>query len=121
MAAFNNILIRAHCPSCSRLATILCQTHVASSFTGDHTGRFCLRNYWIGEKMAWWPKDRPEYAGWRCVGEPNQESECALEACYAFCNYCKGDLYAVIQFKALTPVRVIAIGPESEWPSIYSK
>jgi len=40
MGAFNWILIEARCPSCHRVSSLKAQTHVASDYDGDETGRF---------------------------------------------------------------------------------
>lgn len=43
----------------------------------------------------------------------------AREACYAKCQSCKAELYAVLQFSEFTPVKILDIGFETEWPEGY--
>jgi hypothetical protein len=121
MAAFNWIEIDGECPSCGRAATLRCQTHVASDFGGDDTGRFCNRVYRLGDPMAWWPRDHRKYASWREDSEPDQPEDQAVEACYASCTACGAELYAVLRFHEVKAVEVLGVGLEVEWPANYSR
>jgi hypothetical protein len=120
MAAYNWIHTDATCPSCQEMATIRCQTHIASSFDGDETGRFFDRVFSIGDKMPWFPEGHPEYETWCFEGDP-WTVEDAREACYSTCQKCHAELYAVIQFSHFTPVRVLEIGFQKNWPKGYHK
>jgi hypothetical protein len=121
MAAFNNIIVEAMCPSCGGFKTIECQTHVASDFNGDQTGRFCHRDYKLGEKMVWWPQSDTRYHNWRegnsvePVADPRNDVEC----CYSKCLECKAELYAVIRFEETVPVELLEVGLEKDWPVGY--
>jgi hypothetical protein len=121
MAAYNWIVIEEKCPSCQQWGSIRCQTHVASSYDGDETGRFLDRVYRIGDEMAWWPRGHRKFEVWREEGEPNQPSEYALEACYSKCGGCGAELYAVIRFQHLKPIEVVEVGLESHWPESYAR
>jgi hypothetical protein len=118
VAAFNNIAIEATCPACGLQARIDCQTHVASSFKGDSRGRFCMRTYRLGEPMAWWPREHPEFASWRVPSE-NEGAEYCEEACDAQCTACNATLCVLIRFKENVPLEVVDIGREAAWPSTH--
>jgi len=123
MAAYNWINIDAMCPSCNKVVSIRCQTHIASDFGGDENGRFLHREYQLGDKMAWWPEDHKRFLNWReeWRGDSgNLQSDQAVEACYAYCENCEAKLCVVIQFENLRPVEVIRITLEEDWPDGYS-
>jgi len=120
MAAYNWIEVEASCPACQALATIRCQTHIASSFDGDGSGRFCHRTYRLGEAMAWWTPDDNRFSGWSADADPKHRPA-VEEACYALCEHCKAELYAVIAFENLVPRKLLATGLERDWPDNYSK
>jgi hypothetical protein len=119
MAAYNWIIIEGHCPSCKQPAPIRCQTHIASSYDGDETGRFFDRVYRIGSRMAWWPEGHKDFDRWRENSEPGQPPNLAVEACYSKCGKCGIDLFAVIRFNDLKPIAVVEVGLESQWPEGY--
>jgi len=111
VGAYNWIAVDAQCPACGALARIRCQTHVASDYGGDSTGRFHDREYALGQKMAWWPP-----------GHERFESELANEeACYSECGSCGADLCVVIRFRELVPEAVVSITREEDWPGGYSR
>ena len=123
MAAFNWIEVLVRCPVCGRVESVRCQTHVASDYDGDETGRFHDRTYSLGQKMAWWARTSARFRQWRVDGKvdgPN-EAEWDEEACHATCTGCGAELYVVIRFHENLPEKVIAIGPATAWPSGYSK
>jgi len=123
MAAYNWISFEAICPNCNQVAHIRCQTHIASDFDGDATGRFCHRVYQLGDKMAWWPKSHKNFAEWReeWRGDSgNLPQNQAVEACYANCENCKADLCAVIYFENLVPVEIKQLISEADWPEEYT-
>src|SRR5262245_13629515 len=117
MSAYNWITIDVRCPQCADRARIRCQTHVASDYAGDHSGRFHDRDYTLGEPMAWWPPDHPQFESWRKHGDAVVDEE----ACYSSCSACKADLCVVIRFRDLIPEAVISISPEADWPEGYSR
>ena len=121
MAAYNYVEFEATCPSCHQLATIECQTHIASSFNGDKTGRFCHRTYRLGDKMLWYPLGHLRFNKWREDSEPDQPPNQAVEACYCECQNCKAELCAVIRFEEVTPVEVTFLDLETRWPEGYYK
>lgn len=118
MAAFNWIETEMTCPACHEHATIRCQTHIASDFGGDETGRFCHRVFKIGDRMPWYPEGHPEYDTWCFEGDP-WTVEDAREACYSTCQKCQEDLFAVIQFSNFTPIKLLDVGLEENWPKEY--
>jgi len=122
MAAFNWIWIEGTCPSCRQTATLRCQTHVASSYGGSSV-RFMNFDYRLGETMRWWRKTDPEYPAWRHEGRIRGElaPDCAEEACYSECTRCEARLCVVLGFRDVTPVAVLGIHVESDWPSDYWK
>ncbi len=123
MAAFNWINVDAPCPGCGQLSRIRCQTHVASGYSGDGSGRFHDREYELGEQMAWWPRDHDEFDGWRAnrMQAAPEGSSFDEEACYASCQSCGAALFAVVRFHEVTPEQVLAIGAEANWPDGYLK
>lgn len=123
MAAFNWIEILGRCPVCGRVERFRCQTHVASNYDGDETGRFHDRTYLLGEAMAWWPRDSAKFHEWRVDGRLNDpcEPDWDEEACHATCGGCGVALFAVIRFHENVPERVVAIGPVESWPPGYAR
>ena len=124
MGAVNTIKIIHTCPLCQRDAELLCQTHMASSFDGDETGRFCHTTYALGEPMRWWNKHNPLYSSWKCgnlletTGLPDDTD---MECCYSMCSACEQELYVVISFTDAIPKAVIESGAISNWPLRFSK
>ncbi len=118
MGAYNWIHVHATCPTCARNTEIRCQTHVASSYDGDDTGRFFDRTYTLGQQMAWWPRDHKAYDSWRDNGRKDAptDGEVDWECCYSTCAKCASKLYVVIRFSGPTPVAVESVGFESDWP-----
>ena len=122
MTAYNSIIIRSRCPSCGKQSEIKCQTHIASSFDGDESGRFCNRIYHIGEKLAWWSKGSKKYDEWRIKGKKDfDNSTIDFECCYASCLSCNAQLYVILEFKDATPTKVVGVGVELDWPQEYLK
>jgi hypothetical protein len=138
VSAYNFVLVCVCCPACGKEAPLLCQTHVASSFDGDETGRFCDRSYNLYERMVWWPREDPRFEDWPraehselrdprlldAIGppEPPDDAYEAAEACYARCELCGCDeLFAVIAFRNVAAVAVLAAGWETDWPRGYPR
>ena len=121
MGSYNWIVFKNECPACQRLAKIHAQTHIASCYDGDESGRFHDRDYQIGQKMAWWPPEHIHFDTWSKYSDPKHSPAGVVEACYATCSHCGAELYAVIEFKDLVPTRVSSIGLESDWPSNYHR
>lgn len=119
MGVFNNIYVERTCPACRRVTRIECQAHVASSAGGNETGRFCLRDYELGQRMAWYAPGDAGFHKWRLEGEPNQPEGQATEACYSSCTACKAELCVVIRFEDITPVEVLECVLEENWPEGY--
>jgi hypothetical protein len=115
VAAYNWILFDVACPACGKVARIEAQTHVASSFDGDQSGRFCHRDYRLGETIAWWPRNDDQFASWAESADPSRP-EVVTEACYATCTACARKLYAVVEFDGLVVRRVSEVGLEADWP-----
>ena len=105
------------CPVCGEVTTILVQNHTASSPDGDDRGLFCLQTYHLGQRMRWFPQGSPEFNTWREDGMAVEAGDGKLqEACYSHCRAHDDALYAVIEYVDVTPVRLVAIGPENDWP-----
>lgn len=117
MAAYNWIDFEALCPDCGRGASIRAQCYVASSRSGLD-GRFHDREYRLGERMAWWAPDDPDYVDWRDEGGSVRLAGDAevRECCYASCRRCDTELFAVIRFVRLVPTTVEAVGYDRNWP-----
>jgi hypothetical protein len=112
---------------------VRCQTHVASSYRGDASGRFHDRAYRVGEAMAWWPRGDRRWGEWRVwggrggvsdregeageAGEADEERE--EEACYADCAACGAELYVIVRFRAAVVEWVLGIGRVEDWPDGY--
>src|SRR3954469_23501769 len=121
MSAYNWIIVTTRCPACNRQVELRCQTHIASDYGGDQTGRFHDREYHLGEPLRWWRKGHQKFQAWRAngrVGEFNQ-GETDSESCYTSCPACSTDLYAVIEFDGPRSVAVTDIGLEDNWPKDY--
>jgi len=116
VAAYNTILLDAECPRCHERGAIEAQTHIASSFDGDATGRFCQRVYRVGQRMAWWPEDDLRFEAWAENADPSRP-DVVTEACYATCRHCGSELYAVVEFDALAVKAVPDLGLERDWPT----
>lgn len=123
MGAFNEVEFDATCPVCGQQARIRCQTHMASSMGGDENGRFCLRSYRIGDRMAWWDPADPRYPEWRagnCLEPPcDPDPACDREACYGQCLRCNAELYVILRVCDLVIVEHLEIGPAANWPRGY--
>ena len=48
MAAYNWVVVDETCPACGKRSRLRCQTHVASDYSGDASGRFHDREYHLG-------------------------------------------------------------------------
>lgn len=122
MGAFNWVVVEGSCPACGETSRMRCQTHVASSFSGDRRGRFHDREYELGQPMAWWPSTQPEFATWRANGMTSETgSSVDEEACHATCPPCGAELFVVLRFREAVPESVLAIGREADWPAGYLK
>ena len=121
MAAYNWITICYTCLACRREASIRCQTHIASSYDGDETGRFFDRDYRLGERMAWWVPGHKNYPEWREEEGLPISSNDAVEACYSRCESCDAGLCVVLRFDDLTPSEVLSCGLEEHWPEGYRR
>ena len=121
MAAYNWIEIESLCPVCRRQAVIRAQAHIAASFDGDDSGRFCDRTYRLGQRMPWFARSHRNYADWQLDPDSPAEESDAREACYSECTACGAELFVVIQFREFVPSKVLALGPEDEWPDAYPR
>jgi hypothetical protein len=123
MGAYNWVLVTAVCPACGSNREIRCQTHVASSFDGDLTGRFNERTYQLGQAMAWWPHDDKRFGEWRVNGRRDAIASGSIdeEACYSTCSACGADLCVVVSFKEAVPEQVVLVAREDDWPEQYWK
>lgn len=122
MGAYNWIIIKEKCPKCNQTRIIKCQTHIASDFGGDDSGRFCEREYKLGEEMAWYPISHKKYLEWKVNGKISSNEtleEIDYECCYSQCTNCRVNLYVVIKFQSHTPKKVIDVGFEENWPKDY--
>jgi len=117
MGAFNYIRVEGCCPSCQRNSEILCQTHIASDYDGNlEVGRFQGHEYKLGQKMPWFEDDCDT---WYSHDEWKVSDNAAREACYSSCESRKAALYVLIEFKDITPIKIVDIGLEDEMPKQY--
>lgn len=118
MSAYNWIATTAPCPRCRRAEKILAQTHVASDYDGDDTGRFHDRTYELGDAMHWWPPSDPRYPEWRANRCDSTRNAVDIddEACHATCTICSTPLFVLLRFNGPRPIELLALGPEDEWP-----
>src|SRR6218665_807698 len=119
MGAYNWILSRQKCPACHQITTIKSQLHIAASFDGDESGRFCNREYYLGETMSWFKgpgtprncetgnKKEPEL--------PGTDTEC----CYSSCSNCNFEGYVIVSLKQLKLISITAIEQLDNWPDEY--
>lgn len=106
MAAFNYIAFRRICPACSNEVSFVAQTHIASDFEGDASGRFANEVYSLGERMRWFSADHPDFETWKTWGG---ESSSVEEECPATCPNCKTRVVALIRFQDSTPVDIVSL------------
>lgn len=120
MGAFNWIKTQDLCPSCMKKSELLFQTHMASSFDGDESGRFCQNEYLVGEKMRWWSPDSESFAKWidkyKSVKVSSEEFQ---ECCYGECLTCKSEIFGIISFRNLIPIKLDLVGLEKDWPERF--
>lgn len=122
MGAFNWIKVKATCPNCNKDAELMCQTHAASSFDGDETGRFCDHIYEIGDTMRWFDKADPRYMEWKSNGFTGTLPEDTdMECCYTDCPLCNDECFVVIEFRNCKIISAGAIGKLSHWPNDFLK
>jgi hypothetical protein len=127
MSAYNWVKVNeAVCPRCGA-SGLRGQTHIASSYAGDKSGRFFDRTYELGEQMAWWATDDPRYPewkphnGWTRITGPGQ----VAEWCHLRCPHCEVDsseqfeYFAIVEFQPLKPLRVTWWGPAEESPQDF--
>lgn len=124
MAAYNDVLFEGTCPSCGQVSLMRAQCHVASSFDGDDRGRFCLKEYALGQPMDWWPREHRSFEKWKDadVHIPDlSDPDHVEEDCLLICERCGADLYAVIAFEVNVPVEVREVGLESQGSARYRR
>ena len=122
MSAYNWIEINEECPSCRVRSVIKCQTHFCSSYDGNGFGRFHDRHYKLGDIMAWWEKTDHKYPEWVQSNSDNKKSGDVLsECCYSNCLNCEAELFVVIKFNNCSPMKILEVGLESDWPEGYLK
>lgn len=122
MAAFNWIVFVDTCPHCGKTASIKAQCHVASTFDGDARGRFCNNTYQLNEDMIWWEKDDTRWSQWTVGGQLVSERAGSIDqCCYASCDKCQADIFAVVAFEPIKAVYVKQVGLEKDWPANYEK
>ena len=114
MAAFNNIIIQDTCPFCKSKTTIICQTHIASSFDGIGNERFCNNAYELNQKMHWWEENSKKYDSWKENSEVESANDIAEEECFSECQKCNKEFLVSILFKKLVPTLVKNIIMEKE-------
>lgn len=124
MSAFNWIDFKHRCPQCGTDQIIRAQTHVASDYDGDSSGRFHDEIYKLGETMRWWELSHKNYQKWKFgnrINIPNDFKNETSECCYSKCMNCNSNLYSVIYFVDCAPVKVLDLGIDSYWPDAYLK
>lgn len=122
MGAYNWIVIEGECPSCGKRTSLRCRTHVASSYEGDGRGRFYDRVYKLRDEMLWWSDGDSRQPSWRVDGKASfgkDDPSIDYEACHCSCPNCKSSLCAVIKFQRNTPLELVELRSEAEWPEEY--
>lgn len=72
--------------------------------------------------MIWWAQDDIRWSQWRDGGlQGDDNADLIYECCYANCEECSADIFAVIAFEPVKPVNVRQIGFEKDWPPAYKK
>ncbi len=105
MAAYNYIVFERECPQCGVRAKLRAQTHIASDYEGDESGRFMEHDYRLGERMRWFPPGSDDYDTWDTWGTP-PNTGAIREMCVTVCTHCGAKLRAVVEFEDVTPVRI---------------
>ena len=116
MSAFNIVIIRSQCPACHQVANLRCQTHVARLHGEDFSGIIEPKDYSLGEPMVV-KTDSRRVVEWLSRMRGKRVTEC----CYADCDLCHAELFAVINFSELTPVAAGPVGLETDWPSEFPR
>jgi predicted protein tyrosine phosphatase len=111
MGVFNWILVDGVCPVCEQEGRIRCQTHIASSADGNETGRFCDREYALGDKMAWWGPGHRRFESWLKDGEASEE-------CHSRCVTCEASVIVDIRFSDLRPIQVVSMRKDHNHPGL---
>src|ERR1044072_6167446 len=104
MAAYNDLILQAQCPGCGVQSQLRFQMHMAASFDGDASGRFCQRAYRLGARLAWWPESDARHAAWIVENYRVAGTTSVSEKCYGGCPKCWADLTAQITYQDLRPV-----------------
>ena len=118
MGAYNWITVEAPCPVCGRVTILRAQTHIASSYSGDASGRFHDRTYGLGERVAWFTPPDERSCRWSECADPGH-LPLVHEACYSECSDCRADLCVVLAFENASPADVVAVSAECDWPTGY--
>lgn len=72
--------------------------------------------------MRWFQRDHPDFAGWRVNGHTGEATTLVdEEACTADCPKCLAALCVVIQFRDLSPQRILMVTREEDWPAEYNQ
>ncbi len=106
MSAYNDLLVDAVCPSCAQRESLRFQMHTAASFDGDESGRFCLREYGLGERLAWWPPSDSRHSTWLESADDTATSPTPTEFCYGECTRCQAHLTAQVLYRDLRPTEI---------------
>ncbi|HVX90052.1 MAG TPA: hypothetical protein VHC20_00010 [Candidatus Paceibacterota bacterium] len=117
MSAFNLVEIRSTCPACGAFAAIECQAHVAALYDGPYSAIFDLGRHVIGQPFLVQPLNIVNIGSWL----ESVKGKSARECCYAECDVCHAELFAVIEFDEFTPARVVQVGLEVDWPAEYER
>ena len=109
MSSYNVIKFKRICPKCKIETNMNAQLHSVSSYDGDTSGSFCLREYYEGEKLSWWKVHKPDPED-----DLNPFLESITESCYGKCTVCNSDIVAMIHVEGFK-TKIVKIGLESEW------
>lgn len=120
MSARNWILSRQKCPACDQITTVKSQLHIAASFDGDESGRFCNREYYLGDRISWFNGPDSRQKHWEAGNKkepdlPGLDTEC----CYSSCSACHFEGYVIITLEQLKLVSITAIAHLDNWPDSY--
>jgi len=106
--AFNTLEpIKIDCPVCDIRSEHQFQFETGADYKGDETGRFCLRFYKVGDKLAWWPSSDARYPLWRQYTENGGDS--AKEQIEMTCPNCRSSLIVSLAFESLYIIGVVDV------------
>ena len=114
MGAYNILEeLQIYCPVCGIRSTKSVQFKTASNNRGENEVQFAYNSYIVGDKIPWWSRSDPHYAGWREGADDQIGPDAVDEWIRLRCANCLSELRVVISFESLYIVGISDISAES--------